>query len=99
LKIPPDYFRPVKMLAVSGKITGMSKVIFTRIVQPYSSATAHHVHQPGAATASSMIVFSVNSSGFTGILPREINGEKNEPHIRVPVEDLTGPGMSPTKTL
>jgi hypothetical protein len=87
------------MLAVSGKITGMSKVIFTGIVQPYSSATAHHVHQPGADTASLMIVFSVILFITTGNAPTVINGEKNEPHIRVPVEDLTGLGMSLTKTL
>jgi hypothetical protein len=36
---------------------------------PYFNATEHHVHQPRVATAGSMIVFSVNLSGITGIFP------------------------------
>ena len=56
------------MLAGSGKITGMRKVIFTNRVLPYFNAMGHHARQPGAAAVDSLIVFSVNSSGITGIV-------------------------------
>jgi hypothetical protein len=64
------------MLAGSGKITGMWKVIFTNRVLPYFNAMGHHVRQPGAAAVNSLIVFSVNSSGITGIV-RMVTEEKS----------------------
>jgi len=63
------------MLAGSGKITGMWKVIFTNRVLPYFNAMGHHARQPGAAAVNSLIVFSVNSSGITGIV-RMVTEEK-----------------------
>jgi hypothetical protein len=61
------------MLAVSGKITGIPKVISTRTVPPCFSGTEHHVRQTGVVAASSLIVFSVNLSGITGIVPEAID--------------------------
>ena len=63
------------MLAGSGKITGMWKVIFTNRVLPYFNDMGHHARQPGAAAVNSLIVFSVNSSGITGIV-RMVTEEK-----------------------
>jgi len=45
------------MLAGSGKITGMWKVIFTNRVLPYFNAIGHHIRQPGSAAVISLIVF------------------------------------------
>jgi hypothetical protein len=75
LIIAKDWYRAVMMLAGSGKITGMWKVIFTNRVLPYFNAMGHHARQPGAAAVNSLIVFSVNSSGITGIV-RMVTEEK-----------------------
>jgi hypothetical protein len=55
-------------------------------VLPYFSATEHHVQQTGVAAASSLIVFFVNLSGITGIVPMVINGRKNDRYYRVLVQ-------------
>ncbi len=70
-----DCFGLVRILLGYGKIAGMSKVISINRVKQYSSATGLPVRQSGAAAARSLIVFSANSSGFTGIVPTET--EKN----------------------
>jgi hypothetical protein len=71
LKIPLDSFTLVRRVVVSGKNTGMLKVISINKVLPYFNATDLHVRQSAVAVASSLIVFSVNSYGITGIVPME----------------------------
>jgi phosphoenolpyruvate synthase/pyruvate phosphate dikinase len=63
------------MLAGSGKITGLWKAIFTKRVLQYFNAMGQHARQPGAAAVNSLIVFSANSSGITGIV-RMVTEEK-----------------------
>ncbi len=54
-------------------------------MKPYFSATEHHVHRPRVATASSLIVFSMNLSRLTGIFLIVIN-------------ENTGSGKKPIRT-
>jgi hypothetical protein len=58
--------------AVSGKITGMQRAISTSRMLPCSNASAHHARQSGVGGAISLIVFSVNLSGITGIVRKVI---------------------------
>jgi hypothetical protein len=60
------------MVAVSVKSIGTGGLISPWNVLPYFSAMEHRVHhQPAVAAARSLIVFSVNSYGITGIVPME----------------------------
>jgi hypothetical protein len=82
LKISLDYFRLARILAISGKTAKLRKEISISTMSPYFNATEHRAHQPRVVTAGSMIVFSMNLSGITGIFPIVINentGSMKEP--------------------
>jgi len=69
LKILWDLCRLAMMLAGSGKITGMGKVISLNGVSPYFNALEHPARQSGVAAVNLLIVFSVSLFGITGIVP------------------------------